>query len=46
MNDDVRCMLASKYIDLYERMTGDTFALPKNPNTIERIEGNLKGYPL
>lgn len=44
ITDEVRMMLASKYIDLYERVTGETFALPENPNTKQRIEQNLQQY--
>lgn len=46
ITDDVRLMLAAKYIDLYERMTGTDFVLPENPNTLERIEQNLAPYML
>jgi len=44
ITDDVRVMLASKYIDLFERITGETFTLPENPDTVGRIEKNLEGY--
>jgi phosphoribosylaminoimidazole-succinocarboxamide synthase len=44
ITDDVRLMLASKYIDLYERITGETFAPPKDLNVLKRIEGNLAAY--
>jgi len=44
ITDDVRVMLASKYIDLYERMTGKTFELPKDANVLDRIEKNLESY--
>ncbi|MBU0458077.1 phosphoribosylaminoimidazolesuccinocarboxamide synthase [Patescibacteria group bacterium] len=44
ISDDVRVMLASKYIDLYEKMTGDTFAIPKDSNVLDRIEKNLEPY--
>ncbi len=44
INDDVRLMLASKYIDLYERVTGETFVLPPVGSALERIEGSLKAY--
>ena len=42
ITDDVRIMLGSKYIDLYERITGQDFALPENPNVLERIKENLR----
>jgi len=44
ITDDVRVMLASKYIDLYERITGEMFTLPKDAKVAERIEKNLKKY--
>ncbi len=46
ITDDVRVMLASKYIDLFERITGETFTLPDNPDTISRIEKNLESYKM
>jgi len=44
ITDDVRIMLASKYIDLYERMTGKTFELPEDADVLKRIEKNLEPY--
>ena len=44
VTDDVRVMLAAKYIDLYEKMTGLTFEIPKDPDVIGRIGRNLKEY--
>lgn len=44
ITDDVRVMLASKYIDLYERITGEMFVLPKDAKVAERIERNLQKY--
>ncbi len=44
ITDDVRAMLAGKYIDLYQRMTGLQFAFPKSADVVSRIEKNLKGY--
>ncbi|MBM3231226.1 phosphoribosylaminoimidazolesuccinocarboxamide synthase [Candidatus Peregrinibacteria bacterium] len=44
ITDDVRLMLAEKYIDLYERVTGETFTIPSDPNVPKRIENNLKVY--
>lgn len=44
ITDDVRVMLASKYIDLFERMTGDTFEIPKDPDVPGRIAKNLRKY--
>jgi phosphoribosylaminoimidazole-succinocarboxamide synthase len=44
ITDDVRLMLASKYLQLYERMTGAQFEVPKNPDVLGRIEKNLRQY--
>ncbi len=44
ITDEVRVMLASKYIELYERITGDTFELPEDPDVLKRIEKNLQPY--
>lgn len=44
ITDDVRAMLAAKYIDLFERITGEIFQLPESPNIIERMEQNLAQY--
>ena len=44
VTDDARVMLASKYIDLYERMTGHTFEIPTDPDVRGRIERNLAKY--
>jgi phosphoribosylaminoimidazole-succinocarboxamide synthase len=44
ITDDVRLMLAAKYIDLYERVTGEKFVFPPMGDTVERIERNLKRY--
>lgn len=44
ITDDVRVMLASKYIELYERITGEEFVIPKDPDVTGRIERNLKEY--
>jgi phosphoribosylaminoimidazole-succinocarboxamide synthase len=46
ISDDVRLMLAGKYIDLFERITGETFQLSEETNVMKRIEGNLKQYQL
>jgi phosphoribosylaminoimidazole-succinocarboxamide synthase len=42
ITDDVRLMLAAKYIELYERMTGDAFQIPTEANVPARIERNLR----
>lgn len=44
ITDEVRLMLAIRYIDLYERITGQNFSIPENPNTAQRIEQNLASY--
>lgn len=44
VTDDVRVMLAAKYIDLYEKMTGLTFEVPEDPDVIGRIGKNLHTY--
>jgi phosphoribosylaminoimidazole-succinocarboxamide synthase len=44
VTDDVRVMLAEKYISLYEKMTGAKFAIPTDPDVIGRIEKNLRPY--
>lgn len=44
VTDEARVMLASKYIHLYERMTGETFQIPKEADVKERMERNLKLY--
>jgi phosphoribosylaminoimidazole-succinocarboxamide synthase len=45
LTDEVRVMLARKYIDVYERLTGDTFASGVG-SVEERIKRNLaaRGY--
>lgn len=44
ITDEVRLMLSQKYIDLCERITGETFAIPENANVAERIMKNLQQY--
>jgi phosphoribosylaminoimidazole-succinocarboxamide synthase len=44
VTDEARVMLAGKYIDLYERMTGETFEIPADPDVPARIAKNLKAY--
>jgi len=46
ITDEVRLMLASKYLDLFERMTGQPFVLPSDAHVAERIERNLAPYRL
>ena len=42
LDEDLRIAAAKKYIQLYEKMTGESFVLPENFNTTERIEKTLK----
>jgi phosphoribosylaminoimidazole-succinocarboxamide synthase len=44
ITDDVRIMLAEKYIRLYERMTGTEFVLPGDADVLGRIEKSLAAY--
>ncbi|MEQ1849158.1 MAG: phosphoribosylaminoimidazolesuccinocarboxamide synthase [Candidatus Peribacteraceae bacterium] len=44
ITDEVRAMLGSRYIDLYERITGKNFTLPESPDVIGRLEKNLAPY--
>ncbi len=44
VTDDVRMMLAAKYIGLYEKMTGQAFEIPKDADVAGRIERNIKAY--
>jgi phosphoribosylaminoimidazole-succinocarboxamide synthase len=41
VTDDVRLELARRYIDLYERITGQTFVLPEDSDVMARMEKNL-----
>jgi phosphoribosylaminoimidazole-succinocarboxamide synthase len=44
ITDEVRVMLAAKYIELFERITGEMFVLPDDPDVSARIEKNLSEY--
>lgn len=44
VTDDVRLMLAGKYIGLYERLTGSKFTPPADSDVQGRIERNLKKF--
>ena len=44
ITDDVRIMLASKYIDLYEKITGEEFVIPESANVEDRISNNMQKY--
>lgn len=42
--DEVRLMLAQKYIRLYEKITGEAFQFPAERPVLERIEENVKAF--
>lgn len=44
ITDEVRLSLSTKYIDLYERITGQKFTLPPVGSVTARIEKNLEKY--
>ncbi len=44
VTDEVRLMLAQKYIGLYEKMTGQTFEIPTEADVKGRIEKNIRTY--
>ena len=44
ITDDVRLMLAGRYIDLCERMTGQPFVVPSESDVPARIERNLRAW--
>lgn len=44
ITEDVRIDLAHKYMQLYERITGDQVRLPGTTDIIGRIEQNLEAY--
>jgi len=46
ITDDVRLMLALKYIQLHEKITGAPFSIPESPDVLGRIQKNLKPYEL
>ncbi len=46
ITDDVRLMLALKYIQLHEKITGVPFKIPSTPDVKGRIQKNLKSYEL
>ncbi len=45
VTDDARVMLAERYIDLYERMTGEKFVIEQG-DVFNRMEKNLKKYQI
>lgn len=46
ISDEVRLQLSAKYIDLYQRITGESFVLPDTTDTAGRIEKNLIQYKM
>lgn len=44
ISDDVRLQLGERYINLYERMTGEAFELPTDPDVPARIRTNMMEY--
>ena len=46
ITDDVRVQLADKYIQLYEKITGEAFKLPASTDVMGRIEKNLQTYKI
>ncbi len=46
ITDDVRLELAAKYINLHEKITGETFKLPETTDIVGRIEKNLAQYKM
>jgi len=46
ITDEVRIMLAEKYIELYERVSGEEFIIPEHIDVPGRIEQNLEKYRL
>ena len=46
ITDDVRLMLALKYVQLHEKITGVPFRVPESPDVLSRIEKNLKSYEI
>lgn len=44
INDDVRTMLAMKYLELYQELTGEEFKIPEDADVQGRIQRNLESY--
>ncbi len=42
LDDELRMVAAEKYIELYERVTGEEFVFPEEIDTVERIEKVLQ----
>ncbi|MBN8549092.1 MAG: phosphoribosylaminoimidazolesuccinocarboxamide synthase [Deltaproteobacteria bacterium] len=46
ITDEVRLMLAGKYLELFERITGETFQIPGDADVLGRIKRNLAPFAL
>ena len=46
ITDEVRLSLSLKYIELFERITGERFIFPKNADINARMQANLAPYSL
>ncbi len=46
ITDDVRLMLAEKYLNLFERVTGEALNIPASPDVLGRIKKNLQAFRL
>ncbi len=44
MTDEVVSAISERYIELFEKVTGETFHKDRNQNTLERIETNISTY--
>ena len=44
ITDDVRTQLGARYVDLYERVTGEKFRIPADTDIAGRIRRNLASY--
>jgi len=44
MTDEVVNAISERYIELFEKVTGETFHKDRNQNTLERIETNISTY--
>lgn len=44
MTDEVVQSISDRYVELYEKVTGETFQKQTGTNVVERIENNIKDY--
>ncbi len=42
MTDDIVASISERYIELYEKITGEKFVKDASPDILERIENNVK----